>query len=315
MDTTIVLYRVEKPYIDTECSLGEGPYFRDEDQTLRFVDIIKRKIYWLDIRKGPSSLHSHQLDISAGCTTDSTMDKGSFIFGGKYGMYRFTEASDNSPHPVVTELAKYPIPDDLRQNFRANDGGVDPAGHYWIAVMNDDSVKEPTNEAFVLRYGPDPVRPPRRFLDGLTIPNGIAWSPDGSIMYLCDSPSKNLYAFDFDVNNIDHPISNQRVLFHLEGDGVPDGHAVDVEGCIWQAIYGGGKVLRISPEGRVLTEIHLPTRCVTCPTFAGTDLYITTAEEGNPKTYPESARFGGRVFRCHVGVEGLKLHRYNHKTS
>lgn len=130
-------------------------------------------------------------------------------------------------------------------------------------------------------------------------------------MYFADTPTKNLWAFDYDVET--GTISNQRIFFRGEdADGVPDGHAVDQDGYIWQAMYGGSKVIRISPEGKVVAEILLPTRCPTCPCFAGEDLYITTAKEGQPDKYPESVELSGSVFKCRVGVKGLRLNRFKY---
>lgn len=158
----------------------------------------------------------------------------------------------------------------------------------------------------------DPDLTLHRMLEGVTIPNGISWTSDSKTMYFADSPTKNIWAFDFD--GATGNISNKRVFFHVEdeNDGVPDGHVVDEEGHIWQAIFGCGKVIRISPEGKVVAEISLPTRCVSCPGFAGEDLYITTAEEEAPDKFPDSTKLQGSLFRCHVGVKGLRVHRFKY---
>jgi len=156
----------------------------------------------------------------------------------------------------------------------------------------------------------DPDLSLHKMIEKVTIPNGISWSKDDKTMYMADSPTKNVYAFDYDINN--GTISNQRIFFHVDGEGVPDGHAVDEEGYVWQAIYGGSKVVRISPEGTAVAEVILPTRCVTCPCFAGEDIYITTAAESEPEKYPESVEFGGCVFKCHVGIRGQRLHRFKY---
>jgi len=79
---------------------------------------------------------------------------------------------------------------------------------------------------------------------------------------------------------------------------------MDVEGHIWHACHSGSKVIRISPEGKVVGEVSLPTRGITCVAFVGTEIYITSSEEPESEQYPESARFGGNVFRVDVGVEG-----------
>ena len=125
---------------------------------------------------------------------------------------------------------------------------------------------------------------------------------------MTDSPVQNVYAFDYDP--MSGNISNKRVLYHHDEEGIhPDGHAMDVEGNIWHACYGGSKVIRISPEGKVTGTIHLPTRNITCPTFVGTDLYITSAKESEPDKYPESAKFAGNLFEVNVGIEGMPKYK------
>jgi len=150
-------------------------------------------------------------------------------------------------------------------------------------------------------------------IEGVSIPNGISWTQDDKTMYFADSPTKNVFAYDYDAST--GSISNRRVFFHVDDEnGVPDGHAPDEEGHIWQAIFGCGKVLRISPEGKIVAEISLPTRCTTCPGFAGDDLYITSAEEEQPDDFPDSIKHQGNLFKCHVGVKGAKLYRFKFAT-
>lgn len=126
-------------------------------------------------------------------------------------------------------------------------------------------------------------------------------------MYLVDTVAGKIFAFDYDKSTGD--IANQTVFYQHEGEGHPDGHVIDVNGNIWQALWGGSKVIRISPEGQVTGEVLLPTRNVTCPVFAGTRLFITTAQENEPDKYPQSAKHGGNVFSVDVGVEGLSKHK------
>jgi sugar lactone lactonase YvrE len=146
-------------------------------------------------------------------------------------------------------------------------------------------------------------------IENVSIPNGISWTADDKTMYFADSPSKNVYAYDFDAPTGN--ISNKRVFFHVDhNDGVPDGHTLDEEGYMWQCIFGCGKVVRISPQGEVVAEVLLPTRCVSCPGFCGEDLYITSAAEEEPDKFPDSTRYQGAVFKVHVGVKGQKLYRF-----
>jgi sugar lactone lactonase YvrE len=96
-------------------------------------------------------------------------------------------------------------------------------------------------------------------------------------------PTNNVYAFDFDAETGN--ISNRRLFYHHpddESSGHLDGHTTDVEGSTWHACYGGSKVVKISPEAKLVGEILLPTRNPTCPVFVGTELLITSAQEDEP---------------------------------
>lgn len=132
-------------------------------------------------------------------------------------------------------------------------------------------------------------------------------------MYYTDSLKMNIVAFDF--NAATGEITNQRVFYEQpqtegEAPAVPDGHAMDVEGYIWAAIYGGSKVVRLSPEGRVVAEIALPTRNITDVAFVGEDVFITCAADHEADTYPKSAENSGHLFRCHVGIKGYPLNKF-----
>lgn len=122
-----------------------------------------------------------------------------------------------------------------------------------------------------------------------------------------------IFAYDFDAATGN--ISNERVYYEspqTEGAGpaVPDGHAMDEEGHIWAAIYGGSKVVRISPEGTVVAEILLPTRNITDVAFAGEDVFISCALDKEEDKYPESAKNSGHIFKCHVGVKEFPLYKF-----
>jgi sugar lactone lactonase YvrE len=146
----------------------------------------------------------------------------------------------------------------------------------------------------------------------LTIPNGIGWSRDQSTLYFTHSTENIMYAYTYSSST--GSISDPRVYYHHDGPGDPDGWKMDTEGNIWQAVYGEGKVLKIStknPErGELVGEIEVPTRNVTCPCFVGEELWITSAEEDEPEKYPESATYGGGLFRVNVGVTGIKEYKF-----
>lgn len=143
----------------------------------------------------------------------------------------------------------------------------------------------------------------------LTIPNALGFSPDNRTMYFTHTAANAVHAFDYDP--VDGHLSHERVLYQHTGRGSPDGFRVDVEGNIWHAFYGSGRVLKISHvDGHIMGEIRLPTNNITCTQFVGTELYITTAEDEAAEGGEESKALGGAVFRVDVGVKGLPLFKY-----
>jgi len=132
-------------------------------------------------------------------------------------------------------------------------------------------------------------------------------------MYYTDSLKLNILAYDFDAMTGD--INNERVFYaQTQGEdgeiSAPDGHAMDVEGCIWVAIYGGSKVVRISPDGQIVAEILLPTRNITDVAFVGEDVFITCATDQNADKFPKSAENSGHLFKCHVGIKERPLNKF-----
>jgi sugar lactone lactonase YvrE len=193
--------------------------------------------------------------------------------------------------------------------MRFNDGAVDSHGRFWAGSMNDPKVQAPGKEAVLFRLDPDMKL--HRMVECLTIPNGIGWNHADDTMYLTDSPTGKIYAFDFNAQTGE--IGNRRVHFDLGEPKEPDGFAIDADGCIWSAIYGGGKVIRISPEGKVIGEVSLPTRNITCPVFVGTELFITTAKDTiDDEQFPNSIRYGGRVYKVDVGIRGQPKNEFRY---
>ena len=191
--------------------------------------------------------------------------------------------------------------------MRMNDGAVDSHGRYWAGTMNDPKVQNPSDEGVLFRLDPDMTL--HRVIENVTIPNGLGWNADDDTFYFTDSPTKNIFKFDYEASTGN--ISNRRVFFHLdEENSVPDGFAMDVEGNFWVALCGGGRVLRLSPKGKLIGEIILPTRMISCPGFVNEDLFITSAEEEDPDQYPDSVKYGGSLFKVNVGIAGMPLHKF-----
>ena len=152
---------------------------------------------------------------------------------------------------------------------------------------------------------------------GLTIANGMGWSPDGKTMYLTDTRRHLIYAYDFD--GATGSISNRRNFVQVPvDDGFPDGLTVDSKGFVWSARWAGSCIVRYDPDGKLERKVELPASHVTCCAFGGpdlTDLYITTA--WNEMSDEEHARepLAGDLFRLRTGIKGVAQPKFQYSAS
>ncbi|KAK7903613.1 rRNA-processing protein cgr1 [Exophiala xenobiotica] len=272
-------------------------------------DINNKKLFIIDLNKGPDSVKVIDTKMPIGVTANiEGVDSSEVILAGaKDGVTRFNLKTGE--HEYVAKYWTGSNAEDKTRRMRSNDGAVDTQGRFWVEAFVDPEIAEPTEEGCLFRLDHDGAL--RTMHENMTIPNGITWNADDNTMFLTDSPRGDVFEFDYDHKTGD--ISNKRVFFHLDevDQGVnPDGHAMDVQGNIWHACYGGWKVIRISPQGEITGIIHLPTRNITCPTFAGTELFITSAKEAEPEKFPESAKFAGNLFKVDVGIKGMPKYKY-----
>ncbi len=180
---------------------------------------------------------------------------------------------------------------------RMNDGGCDPQGRFYCGST---SVAGIPGRASLYRLDPDGSA--RVVLSEVSVSNGLAWSPDGATAYYIDSHTRRVNAFDYEPRR---GLSARRPVVHIDAAaGIPDGLAVDADGCLWVALFGGGAVHRYRPDGRLDGTVGVPVAQVTACAFGGPrldKLYITTSRLGlDPAAEPEA----GAVFRADVGVTG-----------
>ena len=192
---------------------------------------------------------------------------------------------------------------------RFNDGRVDRQGRFWAGTMVEDAAVAGPYSAALYCLGADGRAQPRE--TGVGIANGLCWSPDGHTLYFADSPRHAIYAYDFDVDS--GRIGNRR-QFARTGPGVePDGSCVDAEGCLWNAQWGAGRVLRYAPDGRVLETLETPGALQpTCVAYAGPALdllCVTSARVGLAPAALAAQAHAGDLFVYQAGVRGLRESR------
>lgn len=185
---------------------------------------------------------------------------------------------------------------------RMNEGGCDPDGRFYCGSMAYDR----TPGAASL-YRLDADRSVHRILDGLTISNGLEWSPDGSRAYYNDTATGAVSVFDYDAAS---GLTSRRIFATIPDDGWPDGLTVDSEGGVWVALADRGAVWRFTPDGRRDEVIALPATKVTACAFGGDrldELYITTSREN---LEPGIEPLAGSLFRARPGVTGLPVREF-----
>ena len=208
--------------------------------------------------------------------------------------------------PQTDDIAELSGPLDQPATVRLNDGKVGPDGCFWVGGRDESPAK--TSEAALWRITPDGRA--ERKAAGYQTSNGLAWSPDGSIMYHTDSRRGHLDAWDFEAAT--GAIGNRRRLATLtEADGRPDGAAMDIEGCYWSAGTSAGCLNRFAPDGRLVATYKTPVPAPSMPCFAAGHLYVTTLREGRPAALLAAHPAMGGLFRMQAPVAGAPVALFN----
>jgi sugar lactone lactonase YvrE len=272
--------------------LGEGPRWNVDEQALYWVDIENDAFHRFDPATGAQERCVVGLPVSA------------LGFRAAGGLILATRDGFAVWEPETQALRFLADPEAHRPESRFNDGAVDCRGRFWAGTMSVD----PTSSLYRL----DPDGSVQQMETGLTISNGIGWSPDNRTMYLTDTPRQVIYAYDFDAAT--GAIANRRLFVATPDElGGPDGLAVDSEGGVWSARWGGWKVTRYDPGGAVEREIRLPVECPTSCNFGGAgldELYITSAWTGVDPAQLAAQPWAGDLFRVQVGIKGRPESKY-----
>jgi sugar lactone lactonase YvrE len=274
-----------------QTELGEGVRWDARRDELLRVDILAGRVY-RDRVRGDGSLvpvGTHQLPVPVGMIAPVRGDAGWLLGAGR----GFVHLAPDGGHRTIAQVTA--------PGTRMNDGACDPQGRFWAGTLADDH-----REGGGGLYRLDRDGSVELVIEGLTIANGLGWSPDGRTMYLVDSGPGVVLAFAFDADR--GALSARRVLISVPPDvGAPDGMTVDAAGDLWVAIYGGGRVQRHSPDGVLRQVLTVPAAQSTCCAFAGPALdrlYVTTATEGWSDERRRADPAAGLVYRLEPGATG-----------
>lgn len=289
--------------VDAHALIGEGPVWDHRDGVLWWLDIFRHELHAFDPLTGQDRI----TDLGAQVGAIVLRDSGGLVLAAPEGFVAFD--------PLTGARSLLARVDHDPSAMRLNDGKCDRAGRFWAGSIPHDPVN-PEAVAVVpggaALYCLDPSGHAEAALKGITVSNGMGWSPSDDTFYYIDTMTSRVDAFDFDPDS--GTITNRRPLVTLSPDeGHPDGMCVDEDGCIWLALSGTGQIRRITPAGAVDRTLHLPLSRVTSCAFGGAsldELYITShsalMSDQDRQTEPNA----GALLRCVPGVRGLRTYPF-----
>jgi sugar lactone lactonase YvrE len=275
------------------CTLGEGPLWHPESGRVLWVDILQNVVHWQSLSEGNSGSFSMPSHVGAFLPRED----GTWLALLQDGAYAFDESRSSCdliapfPHHLPAESGV--------ARMRANDAAVSPWGQVVCGTMPYDVEAFPQTAQLYHLEGTHL----RTLVEGVTISNGIGWSPDHSQMYYVDTPTTRIDVFDCSPSL---ELSNRRVFASIdESLGWPDGLALDRDGYVWLALWGGSRVQRFAPDGSLAGYVEVPCANVTSCAFVGEDLsrlVITTANLEH-----ETDEAAGKTYIFDTSTSGLPL--------
>ncbi|MEM9342945.1 MAG: SMP-30/gluconolactonase/LRE family protein [Pseudomonadota bacterium] len=239
----------------TPCILGEGPLWHPTRGQLFWFDIIGQRLH----------THGQCWDFDQIVSAAGWVDDARLLIASATGLLLFdlTTGTSDSVAPLEAD----------RPNTRTNDGRADPYGGFWIGTMS--KAADP-RQGTIYRFYRGEVR---ALFPEVTIPNGIAFSTDGSTAYFADTRKHTVWTTHLDSNG--WPTGEPQV-FRKDPTINPDGAVVDAYGNYWSAEWGGSRVASYDPSGQLRETVSFGAPHTSCPAFGGpdlSDLYCTTAQE------------------------------------
>ena len=276
--------------------VGEACTWDPAARVLYWVDILDRKVYCFHPRSGSNT--GWDVPAHVGCA--APREGGGLVLALQTG-FALLDLESGEVSSVADPEADLP-------GNRFNDGKCDPQGRFWAGTM-----------AYALTPGAgslyclDQDHKVTTGIRGVTLSNGLCWNQDSSRFYFIDSATSRVQGYEYHAGSGD--IAHGYTVAEIPAEmGVPDGMAIDEEGYLWVALWGGGKVIRIDPDtGSVVFEVLVPADQVTCAAFGGESLdqlYITTADYQRSAHDAQRQPLAGSLFRARVPFRGAAVPAY-----
>lgn len=270
--------------------LGEGAIWDGTENALLWVDIENRQLF----RHRWGTEKTETIELPSRIGTVVPVEGGGYLVALEDGLY----SVDRNLNPGSQV---YAIEPEIATN-RCNDGKCDAYGRLWVGTM---AISAEQSSGCLYSFDGKNLKPQ---IYPTTISNGLAWSLDNRFFYFIDTPLRSIQIFHFDLQS--GKIGAKKGAIHIpETEGYPDGMAIDENGHLWVALYGGAGVIRCNPiTQKIEQKIDLSAKNVTSCAFGGEQLdtlYITTAAQnlspGEEESYPQS----GFLLSVRVGIRGI----------
>lgn len=284
--------------VAAQTELGECPVWDESRGQFYFMDIIEMKLHAFDWAK--RTLSSRSLPALGGGL--ALARDGTLIAGLQTGVYRV--------QPDEAEIEFMADPEPNKPDHRLNEMKCDPQGRIWIGSISTLG-RVPTGCLYRLDHN----RTIQRILDKVAVPNTLVWLADSEHLLFADSARKVVWRFRYEAES---GSLSQREVFLDCNDyvGIPDGAALDAEGCVWIAEFGGGCVRRYDPNGRVIQRVDLPATQVTSCGFAGPrlrELVIITTKRLLTSEQRRQQPQSGNLFVIEPAVPGIAPFLYGRR--
>jgi sugar lactone lactonase YvrE len=275
--------------------VGEAPVWDDRRGVLWWVDVKQPRLFRYD----PASGDNDALDLPERVGCVALRENGGLIAAFMSG-FKWLDPATGATLPIADPEPHLP-------GNRFNDGKCDRRGRLLAGTMDNEEVACTGS-----LYRVDPDLAIAVMATDVHLSNGLGWSPDDRLLYYTDSLRRTIWVYDYDL--VAGAIDNCRVFATVPADaGVPDGLCVDAEGFVWSAHWGGARLTRYAPDGRIERVVATPVPQPSCPAFGGPDLatlYVTSAAIGMSAADLAAAPHGGGLLALEVGVRGLPTNRF-----
>lgn len=272
----------------TGMNLGESPFWNEKTKEYIWVDILDKKLYiYSSEKKCIKSILTYK-------------EYPSFIFqdvrNNLYITFETCICRLDENYEVKERVVRLE-----NDGFRCNDGGISPNGDLYIGRINNlynnlEKSFEPDGKLLFIGKSKK-----RDVLKNITIPNGICWKNKESIYYN-DSFSKKIKEYTL----VDGKFQYVQDIYEFK-NGFPDGMDLDENNCLWIALYGESKIIKLNPQKKeILEEFQFNQKNITSCCFVGQNLdklLVTSAKDQNNQ---------GSIFvLSDLGVKGKRKNKFN----